>query len=151
MDRGTLSRRGFLMRSLATLTAAGLPAWYTRECLAGQEEGRTRRGKGLASDRIVMAAIGVGTNYVRQPDQPLRGERGVDIMRHAMGRPDVQMVAVCDVDRHNRAFAADMVNGHLRWGPERERFLGDDEANRMLSREMRPPWAAEWRRLTADV
>ena len=28
----------------------------------------------------------------------------------------------------------------LRWSPEQERFLGDDEANKMLSRQMRAPW-----------
>ena len=28
----------------------------------------------------------------------------------------------------------------LRWDPEKEEFVGDDAANRMLSRAMRPPW-----------
>ncbi|MBC8215249.1 MAG: Gfo/Idh/MocA family oxidoreductase [Candidatus Marinimicrobia bacterium] len=28
----------------------------------------------------------------------------------------------------------------LRWNPEKERFIGDDEANRFLSRAMRSPW-----------
>jgi hypothetical protein len=28
----------------------------------------------------------------------------------------------------------------VRWDPEAERFVGDDDANRMLSRTMRAPW-----------
>jgi len=28
----------------------------------------------------------------------------------------------------------------LRWDPDKERFVNDDEANRMLRRAMRPPW-----------
>ena len=28
----------------------------------------------------------------------------------------------------------------LRWNPEREEFVGDDEANRLLARSMRAPW-----------
>ncbi len=28
----------------------------------------------------------------------------------------------------------------LRWDPAKERFINDDEANKMLSRSMRPPW-----------
>ena len=31
-------------------------------------------------------------------------------------------------------------NRKLRWDPVKEVFLGDDEANRMLSRPRREPW-----------
>ena len=38
---------------------------------------------------------------------------------------------------HMSAIARDSKR-KLRWNPEKEQFLGDDEANKMLSREMRP-------------
>ena len=31
----------------------------------------------------------------------------------------------------------------LEWAPETERFLGDDQANAMLSRKQRQPWTLE--------
>jgi predicted dehydrogenase len=39
----------------------------------------------------------------------------------------------------------------LRWDPQQEQFVGEraEEANRWLRRDMREPWAAEWRRMTS--
>src|SRR5438132_1649354 len=110
MNRGNMSRRGFLGRTLAGLVSAGLPAWYAADLLAAaQDQARVRPPQ--ANDRIVMGAIGTGTNYTRRrPDQRLQGERGVQIMNDAMGQTGVQMIAVCDVDAHNKRFAADVVN-----------------------------------------
>src|SRR5262249_54751099 len=99
MNKGNLSRRGFLARSLAGLVSAGLPVWYAQEVLVDAQEKDKQKTNG-PNDRIIMGAIGTGTNRTRRPnaDTPLRGERGYHIMQDAMGRPGVQFIAVCDVD-----------------------------------------------------
>ncbi len=112
MNKGNLSRRGFLAQSLGGLVAAGLPIWYAKELVADAQEKEAKGPKTVgANDRIVMAAIGTGTNRTRRTgNQQLHGERGVAIMNDAMGQQGVQMVAVCDVDRPNAEFARDTVN-----------------------------------------
>ena len=111
MNKGNLSRRGFLASSLAGLTAAGLPIWFAEEIVADAQEKDAKQKKAGPNDRIVMAAIGTGTNRLRQANnRPTSGERGYHIMQHAMAQQGVQMVAVCDVDRPNAEFAAAEVN-----------------------------------------
>src|SRR6267378_829927 len=112
MNKGNLSRRGFLAQSLVGLTAAGFPIWFAKEIVAdAQDKDAKENKKAGPNDRIVMAAIGTGTNRTRRAgNQALHGERGFHIMQHAMGQPNVQMVAVCDVDRPNAEFAAAEVN-----------------------------------------
>jgi predicted dehydrogenase len=110
MNQGNLSRRGFLAQSLAGLTAAGLPLWYAKEIVADAQDKDAKTQKAGPNDRIVMAAIGTGTNRTRRGNGPIRGERGVAIMNDAMGQPPVRMIAVCDVDRPNAEFARDIVN-----------------------------------------
>src|SRR5439155_19553418 len=90
MERGTLSRRGFLQRSLAGLTVgAGLPLWFAREVLAQQEERVPRkRLRAAANDRVLICAI-----VMSSP-----GGRSEQLMHDVLGlkRP-IQYVAVCDV------------------------------------------------------
>ena len=82
-DRRSLTRRGFLRRGAATAGAAAVfPSLIPS----------TAMGAGVAtapSDRIVMGAIGVGS-------------MGTGDMHNFLGRKEVQMVAVCDVDRRHR-------------------------------------------------
>jgi predicted dehydrogenase len=100
MQRGNLSRRGFLQRSLAGLAAAGLPAWYAQEVLAAEEKAAEARRVG-SSDRLLMGAIGIGSP----------ASRGRAIAHDALraGKGNVQYVAVCDVDgRHREKAVEDM-------------------------------------------
>jgi predicted dehydrogenase len=105
MHKGNLSRRGFLARSMAAMTVgAGLPLWYARELQAFTQAAQPGDGPPLT-----MAAIGTGTNRFRRGTGALHGERGVAIMQDAMRQPGVRMAAVCDVDRHNADFSANLV------------------------------------------
>ncbi len=95
MNRGNLSRRGFLQRSLAALAATGVPAWYARESLAADEARAAQEKKPAANDRVVMGAIGIGSPQ----------SRGLAIYGDARRHKGVEYAAACDVDgRHlNRA------------------------------------------------
>ncbi len=97
MNRGTLSRRGFLENSTGAMLAAGLPLWFARDVLADEREkdaaGRKRIGP---NDTITMGAIGVGG-------------QGTHIMNQAKGKKGVRFVAVCDVDSDRCATAAKSV------------------------------------------
>lgn len=116
MNRGNLSRRGFLAKSLGAMTAAGLPLWFANEMLVDAQEKEGKKVAGGANERIVMGAIGTGTNRTRRGTRPLAGERGVGIMQNAMNEAGVQMVAVCDVDRPNAEFAQNLVRNATRGG-----------------------------------
>jgi hypothetical protein len=97
MDRGNLSRRGFLQRSIAALTVgAGLPAWYAQEILAASREAEEGEKKVIgANDKITMGVIGLGYD---------RG-RAKDLYHAAKNNKQVQFVATCNVDKN-----------HLDWG-----------------------------------
>jgi hypothetical protein len=98
LERGTLSRRGFLDRSLAALSIGGLPLWYARDVLAEfqDREAAEKAKKAGPNDQIVMAAIGVGG-------------QGTGIMKAAKGKAGVKFVAVCDLDADHLKKAAKVV------------------------------------------
>ncbi len=100
MNRGNLSRRGFLARSLAGMTAAGLPVWFAKESIAQAQEEEARANRRVGpNDRITVGIIGTGS-------------RGMQLLRAARRHQPLQFVAACDVDRN-----------HLNRGAQ---FIGND-------------------------
>jgi predicted dehydrogenase len=97
MNRGNLSRRGFLQRSAAALTMAGLPAWYSNEVLATQDEKSAKDKKISANDKIQLGVIGSGDRF--------KGGLLGDVHRHK----DFQVIALADVDRGHRDGVAHIV------------------------------------------
>ncbi len=54
---------------------------------------------------------------------------------------------ICDIETAHRSISAVLLGGitlqlqrALKWDPQREQFLNDDEANRLLSAAFRTPW-----------
>src|SRR5262245_30581430 len=86
MQKGNLSRRGFMQRSVAALAAAGLPAWYAKEVFGTQAA--QEANKAAQSDRIIMGAIGIGP----------RPRRCLDLYNAARQNKSVAFAAACNVD-----------------------------------------------------
>jgi predicted dehydrogenase len=88
MARNQLSRRSFLKRAGAAGAAAVFPTVVPSTVLAAN----------APSNKIVMGAIGVGS-------------MGSGDLGGFLSKSDVQMVAVCDVDRNHRNNAKNRVDG----------------------------------------
>src|SRR3954453_3536759 len=89
--RGTLSRRGFMSRSLAGLTAAGLPGWYAARMFGAAEAAAADTPAVGANGRLQVGVIGVGPSPRRS--NALYGA--------AKKYKHVAFTGVCDVDgRH---------------------------------------------------
>jgi predicted dehydrogenase len=100
MEKGNLSRRGFLQHSLATLTAAGLPAWYASEVVAADEAKKGEKTPSSPNEQILMGAIGIGSPQ----------SRGKAIYNDARkAKSGVRYVAACDVDSRHLATALEMM------------------------------------------
>ena len=88
-QKGLITRRDFLRgTAVAAGTAIAFPTIVPSSVL----------GANAPSKRIVMGAIGVGS-------------QGTGDMQGFLSKPEVQMVAVCDVDRSFRDRAKDIVDG----------------------------------------
>jgi predicted dehydrogenase len=92
MDRGNLSRRGFLQRSLAALSAAGLPTWYAQRVLAEEAKAVKKAG---ANDRLTMGIVGVGS-------PASRSLQVVDASGPSVKAGQLTFLAGCDVDGRHR-------------------------------------------------
>ena len=118
MDKGNLSRRGFLGRSLAGLAAAGLPVWYARQYVAAHEDGEAK--KTPASDRLVMGIVGVGSPVSRSLQ--VVGES-----RPSVEAGQLTFTLGCDVDASHRKRATEVM---------RQRGFKDFEANTKEFRDL---------------
>ena len=92
---GNLSRRGFMQKSLAALTAAGLPGWYAQQLLA---EDKTEK-KASANDKLTMGIIGIGSPQ----------SRSLGVYGGAKNFKNLQFAAICDVDGRHLARAKDIL------------------------------------------
>jgi predicted dehydrogenase len=120
MDKGNLSRRGFMQRSLAGLAAAGLPLWYAREVFEAEAGAAEERKKPVGPNgRIVMGAIGIGSPQ----------SRGRAIMGEARRDKGVQYVAVCDVDKRHRERAAKEVGSDCSQFEDFRQLLDNKDIN----------------------
>lgn len=97
----SLSRRGFVGRSMALLGAAGLPSWYAAETVAHAANRNVERG-----DALRFGSIGIGSPQ----------SRGSAIYSDARGQQahPVRAVAACDVDNNHvgRAVARMLNDGY---------------------------------------
>jgi len=93
MKEKSIDRRVFLRRGLAATAGAILAPTILPASALG------RNGFVAPSDRIVMAAIGVGG-------------MGRGNLRGLLNQKEVQMVAVCDVDERQNDKAKGMINDH---------------------------------------
>src|SRR5437667_528785 len=87
MQRGNLSRRGFLRRSLTALGAAGLPMWYARELVAADDVAAAKKTAD-ANDKITMGIVGCGSPQ----------SRSLQVVNEGRSVKEIQYVGVCDVD-----------------------------------------------------
>ena len=101
LDRGNLSRRGFMTRSVAALTAAGLPGWFAVEQFGASVRAAEDNKAPGANEKLNVGVIGVGP----------RPRRSNDLYGAAKRFKHVNFTAVCDVDGRHRDHAVKQYKG----------------------------------------
>jgi predicted dehydrogenase len=98
LERGNLSRRGFMQRSIAASVAAGLPLWYAKELFGAEAATAAAAAKAAAkNDKLQMGVIGVGP-----------GPRRSNALYGAAKKFNhVTFTGVCDVDGRHLTHAVD--------------------------------------------
>jgi predicted dehydrogenase len=96
LERGNLSRRGFMQRSLAGLAGAGIPVWFGKDLVAAAEQAQAQAQNVSGTNTIKVGLIGCGGQGNDDAGTNLRNARGMARI------PGVRFVACCDVDRERR-------------------------------------------------
>ena len=98
-----------------------------------------KRGQWSASDGVDTSPVPPSGVQIRRPRGGHMGEWLTCIKTREKANADVEIghrsCTVCHI-----ANIAIRLRRKLRWNPDAERFIGDDEANRWISRPMRSPW-----------
>jgi predicted dehydrogenase len=99
LNRGTLSRRGFVQGSTLALMGAGLPLWAAKDAIAAEEDKANAKND---ESTIKVGVIGIGSQG--------RGSQGSQMQSRArqlvndiqrLNNKNIRFTAVCDVDdRH---------------------------------------------------
>ena len=95
MERGNLSRRGFVQRAALAAAATGLPMWLANEMAQDQLRADVTKAPG---EPINVGLIGCGG-------------QGRGILNAALRDKGVRLLAVCDVDKGRRDKAAKDLGG----------------------------------------
>ena len=126
MNKGNLSRRGFLRRSLAGMAAAGVPAWYARELLAAEEQQGVAAARPVAAnDHLTMGIIGVGSPQ----------SRSLQIYDKVKAFKQLRFTTLCDVDARHLERAAGVLKQDgqaVSTHKDFRRLLADKDLNTVL-------------------
>jgi predicted dehydrogenase len=113
LDRGNLSRRGFVQSSLLALTATGLPLWAAKEVVAAEEDKQTEK-KDEGTIKVGVVGIGSQGKGSKGSQMQSRARQLVNDVQKLKNK-NIRFTAVCDVDAR-----------HLEEGVEAMKKIGHD-------------------------